>query len=140
MRQVVVRHWLRGAVAVIAGSITTVLLSYLGAVAFVIVRFGVPLGSSGRQPTAGEYLVLLSIATVASAIGGHICAGLARHNKRYARLVQAAVLGCGAVWGFTTEASRWPGWWAPALAIALAIGTWLGGATLTPKVRTGGKI
>ena len=110
----------------------TLVLAYLGAIVLLVARIGIPLGSEGREPTRGEYLGLLVIAGGAAAIGGHIAAGIARRQSRSVVIVQAALLACGALWGFTSPASQWPAWWAPALAAAAAGGTWLGGAILRP--------
>lgn len=117
-------------IAVIAGLVVTTVLAYLGAVAFILARMGIPLGSEGRPPTAAEYLCLLVIAVLAAAIGGHISSGMLPHRSRFIAAAQAAILTAGALWGFLRPASHWPGWWAPALAAALAAGTWLGGDRL----------
>jgi hypothetical protein len=119
--------------AAVTGLLVTTVMAYLGAVALLLARMGIPLGSEGRDPTAGEYLGLLAIAGVAAAIGGHIAAGIARHHSRFVVAAQAALLAGGAVWSFLRPASHWPGWWGPALAVAVAAGTWLGGEILRPR-------
>ena len=126
------RTYLRALLATITGALVTIVLAYVGAIVLLVARLGIPLGSDGREPTRGEYLGLLLIAGGAAAIGGHIAAGTARQQRRSVVTVQAALLAGGALWGFTSPASQWPAWWAPALAGAAAVGTWLGGVILRP--------
>ena len=126
------RTYLRAPLATITGALVTIVLAYLGAIVLLVARMGIPLGSKGREPTRGEYLGLLLIAGGAAAIGGHIAAGTARQQRRSVVTVQAALLAGGALWGFTSPASQWPAWWAPALAAVAAVGTWLGGEILRP--------
>lgn len=129
--------YIRVALAIITGTVITGLLAYLGAVVFVVVRFGIPLGSTGREPTAGEYVALLAIVGGAGAIGAHIAAGAAREHRRWAVIVQALLLAAGALWGFTKPASHWPAWWAPAVAGVTVAGTWLGSAVWRPRGTSG---
>lgn len=122
----------RAVLATLTGALVTIVLAYLGAIVLLVARMGIPLGSEGREPTGGEYLALLVIAGAAAAIGGHIAAGTARQQSRSVVTVLSALLAGGAMWGFTSSASHWPAWWAPALAVVAAVGTWLGGAILRP--------
>ena len=126
------RTFLRPLLATITGALVTIVLAYFGAIALLVVRMGIPLGSEGRDPTRGEYVGLLLIGGGAAAIGGHIAAGIARHQRRAVVIVLAAFLAGGAWWGFTNPASQWPAWWAPVLAVVAVVGTWLGGAILRP--------
>jgi hypothetical protein len=124
------RTWVRAFFATVAGAVITVVLAYFGAIALLVARIGIPLGSEGREPTSGEYLGLLLISGGAAAIGGHIAAGVARRHSGAVVIVLAAFLAGGALWGLTDPASRWPAWWAPVLAAVAAVGTGLGGAIL----------
>lgn len=129
--------YIRVAFAVITGTAVTGLLAYLGAVVLLVVRFGIPLGSTGREPTAGEYVALLAIVGGAAAIGAHTAAGTAREHRGWAVTVQALLLAAGALWGFTKPTSHWPAWWAPAVAGVAIAGSWLGSAVWRPR-RTSG--
>jgi hypothetical protein len=117
----------RAFLATTTGALVTIVLAYIGAIVLLVVRMGIPLGSEGREPTSGEYLGLLLISGCAAAIGAHIAAGIARHQRRAVVVVLATFLAGGAVWGFTRPASQWPAWWGPALAAVAAVGTWFGG-------------
>lgn len=124
----------RAVVAVIAGTVVSILMAYLGAIVLLLVRVGIPLGSEAWAPSPVEYAGLLLTAAVAAAIGGHIAAGIAPHDRTKPVItVQAVVLAAGAVWGFSGAASHWPAWWGPALAATAAAGTWLGGARRRPR-------
>jgi len=118
----------RAALSTTAGVLVTTILAYLGALVFVVARMGIPLGSEGRDPTGGEYVGLLLIAAAAAAVGGRIAVGIARQHGRQVVSAQSVILAAVA-FSFLTPASRWPTWWAPALAAAFVIGTWLGAAT-----------
>lgn len=127
--------YFRALVAMMTGVLVTIVLAYLGAIVQVLVTIGLPLGSTGREPTRGEYLGLLLIAGAAAAIGGHIAAGIARSGSKAAVIAAAVFLACGALWGFTRPASQWPTWWAPVLAGVAAAGMWLGGTILASRHR-----
>ena len=125
--------YIRALVATMTGVLVTVLLAYLGAIVLLVTAIGLPLGSTGRDPTPGEYLGLLVIAGAAAAVGGHIAAGIARSRSTLAVLAAAALLAGGALWGFSKPASQWPAWWAPVLAGTAAVGVWLGGTVLASR-------
>jgi hypothetical protein len=124
---------LRALLAIVTGVLVTVVLAYLGAIVLIVVAIGLPLGSTGREPTSGEYLGLLLIAGAAAAVGGHIAAGIARSQRKAAVIAAALFLGGGALWGFSKPASQWPTWWAPVLAGAVAAGMYLGGTILAGR-------
>lgn len=125
--------YLRALAAMLTGVLVAVVLAYLGAIVLLITAIGLPLGSTGREPTRGEYLGLLLVAGTAAAIGGHIAAGMARSQSTPAIIVTAAFLAGGSLWAFSTPASQWPAWWAPALALMAAAGACLGGTILTGR-------
>jgi hypothetical protein len=125
--------YLRALVGMMTGVLVTVLLAYLGAIVLLLTAIGLPLGSTGRDPTPGEYLGLLLIAGAAAAVGGHIAAGIARSQSKLAVIAAAAFLAGGALWGFSKPASQWPTWWAPVLAGVAAAGMWLGGTVLASR-------
>jgi hypothetical protein len=104
---------LRALFATLAGAVITLVLAYFGAISLLVARIGIPLGSEGHEPTWAEYVGLLLVAGGAAAIGGHIAAGMARHQTTSVITVLAALLAGGGLWGFTSPASQWPRWWAP---------------------------
>jgi hypothetical protein len=113
------------------GAVVSILLAYLGGVVLLLVQFGIPLGMTPRQATAGEYLALLIICGTAATIGGRVAAR--RSHAQYSRavvLVLAATLAMFMLWGFSDPASSWPRWWGPTIAATFAAGACLGGAAL----------
>ena len=117
----VVMIWTRNVLAIALGAGVACLLAYLGAVAVLLVTVGIPLGSTGRDPTPPEYGVYLAAAAIASAIGGRTAASIARTSRGVVPAV-AAVLAAVMLWGFTGEEVQWPTWWAPTVALAMAGG------------------
>lgn len=131
---------LRALGALVTGMLVTIVLAYLGAVALLLIRMGIPLGSDGRAPTGGEYAALLAIAGAAAAIGGHIAAGIALARSRMVVGALAVLLAVGACWSFWQSASRWPTWWAPAVALVLAAATALGGGIAQRRLGSRGAL
>lgn len=106
--------------AIVAGSAVAVVLAWLGAVIIVLSTMGIPLGSTGRAPSPGEYALLLLSGGVAAAAGGGVARAVAVPGERAAAPAVAAVLAAGYLWGFSRPASHWPAWWGPALAAVAA--------------------
>ena len=113
----------------------SILLACFGAVVLLVAVFGIPLGMTPREPTLGEYLVLLLVAGVSAAIGGRLAARRAdpQHGREVV-LVLAAAVAVLMLWGFSGPASHWPRWCPPTLALFFAAGI-CGGGLLMPNVR-----
>jgi hypothetical protein len=116
----------RTVIAAIVGVLSAVLLWYFGLVIFVLTTIGIPLGSASRPQTATESLILLMLAAAAAAVGGRSAARIARAQRQASVWAVCAILAAIMVWGFSGRNS-WPDWWGPAIAIAMAIGAYVGG-------------
>jgi hypothetical protein len=114
-------------VAVAAGAVVAAVLYQVGAIVALLTTVGLPLGSPGGEPPAGYYIVNLSLAALAAALGGAVTAGGARETRHLVVPILAVLLACLALWGFSRPASRWPHWYPLVLAIVAAAGAVLGG-------------
>lgn len=116
---------LRLALAITAGVIVTILLSYVALIVFVLITVGIPLGAESRPLTATGASTLLVVAAAASAIGARTAARIAGAQHRVAMGGVGIVLTVMMIWGFSGRNS-WPDWWGPAVGIAMSVGCLLG--------------
>jgi hypothetical protein len=116
---------LRLAVATVAGWLLALALAYFGLLITTFASVGASLGAPPRDPSPGEYAVLLTIAGVGAAVGAQITARLARSDASLALLGLALGLAATYWWGFR-GGSSWPEWWAPTVALAAVLGVWAG--------------
>jgi hypothetical protein len=118
---------IRTVLAIIAGVIVTALLGQLGAIGFLLVTIGIPLGAAVTDPSAGGYAVLLTVGALAAAVGARVARRIAGDHARVAVLGLSGVLAVLALWAFRQPGSQWPAWWAAALAMSVAAGAGVGG-------------
>ena len=116
---------LRLALAIIAGVVVTILLSYIALIVLVLITVGIPLGAESRPLTATGASILLVVAAAASAIGARTAARIARTQHRMAMGGVAVLLTLMMVWGFSGRNS-WPHGWGPAVGVAMLLGCLLG--------------
>ncbi len=117
---------LRLAVATMAGWLLALALAYFGLIITTFATVGVSLRAPARDPSPGEYAVLLTIAAVGAAVGAQLTARLARSDASLALLGLALGLAATYWWGFRGGSLAWPEWWAPTVALAAVLGVWAG--------------
>lgn len=107
---------IRGALAALAGFVAGVLLFQVAAIVQFVAVHGVPLGASPAPPSPTYLAVLLVLSAVAAGVAGWTARRIAA-GAPWPVVVVAVSLAAVALWGFSGPGSRWPLWWAPALAI-----------------------
>jgi hypothetical protein len=118
---------LRLAIAVVAGVVVAILLSYAAAIVFVLATVGIPLGAESRPLTTAGSAILLLAAAAAGAAGAHTATRVARDRPRVAVGAVGAILALMMIWGFSGRNS-WPQGWGYAVAAAIAAGCLLNDA------------
>jgi hypothetical protein len=87
-----------------------------------LVIHGIPPGSAGGPPKAGDIGVNISLAFMASLLGSLFSIRLARRSARLHAGAVGLLLGIGAATGFSKAASNWPSWFGMAMATACLAG------------------
>lgn len=118
---------MRSFVAIVVGAGVAAGLYQLGAIVALLATIGLPLGAPGGEPPAAYYVLNLGLAALAAALGGAVCAWVARGARHRVVPLLAILLAGAAVWGFSQPASQWPRWYPLALALVGAGGTLVGG-------------
>lgn len=112
--------------AIMAGVLVAILLSYAVLIVFVLTTVGIPLGAESRPLTSTDSAILLVAAAAAAAIGARTATRVAHTQRRLAAWGVGVILAVVMAWGFSGRNS-WPPNWGVAVAAAMAAGCFLVG-------------
>ena len=113
---------MRSVLAVTAGGVVALLMYWGGAVLFLLLLRGIPLGGVGGPPTSSEVVLHLALGAAACFLGTTLTVRLSQASPRVHAGVLVLILGLGALISFAKPASQWPPWFGVGMAAMCLLG------------------
>lgn len=113
---------MRSLIAILLGCLIAAIVYWCGAVVALLMMHGIPLGSAGGPPSAGDIGISIALGFMASFLGALLAIKLGRTIPTLHAGTVGLLVGIGAAAGFSKAASKWPNWFGFAIALACLVG------------------